>query len=159
MTAFLREALPVAVQACFAYLAITYLLFAAQLLVAAVENVRRFREERIEDYRLLASSRFTIPVSVIMPAYNEASVIVAGVRSALDFDYFEHEVIVVNDGSRDDTMAVLIAEFDLHVHQVFYCPTPWPPRKAPHGCPRWSASARAGSASSWRRCGTTGGCC
>jgi biofilm PGA synthesis N-glycosyltransferase PgaC len=120
VTAFLHDALPVAVMTCFVYLALTYLLFAAQLLVAAVENVRRFREERVEDYRLLAGSRFTIPVSVIMPAYNEASVIVAGVRSALDFDYFEHEVIVVNDGSRDDTMAVLTAAFDLHLHQVFY---------------------------------------
>jgi poly-beta-1,6-N-acetyl-D-glucosamine synthase len=38
----------------------------------------------------------------------------------LDFDYFEHEVIVVNDGSKDDTLAVLIAEYDLHPHQVFY---------------------------------------
>jgi len=120
LTAFLHDALPVAVQACFVYLALTYLLFAVQLLVAAVENVRRFREERVEDYRLLAGSRFTIPVSVIMPCYNEAAVVVAGVRSALDFDYFEHEVIVVNDGSRDDTMAVLTAAFDLHRHQIFY---------------------------------------
>ena len=34
---------------------------------------------------------------------------VAGVRSALDFDYFEHEVIVVNDGSKDETLDRLIA--------------------------------------------------
>ena len=120
MTDFLQDALPGAVQACFVYLTITYVLFLAQLVVAAVENVRRFREERIEDYRLLASSRFTIPVSVIMPCYNEATVVVAGVRSALDFDYFDHEVIVVNDGSRDDTMAVLTAAFDLYPHRVFY---------------------------------------
>ena len=120
MTDALREALPWLVQACFAYLALTYAVFAAQLIVAAVENVRRFREERIEDYRLLASSRFTIPVSVIMPCYNEATVVVSAVRSALDFDYFEHEVILVNDGSKDDTMEVLTAAFDLHPHQVFY---------------------------------------
>ena len=116
----MQDALTVGVQACFVYLVATYLLFAAQLVVAARENVRRYREERVEDYRLLAASRFTIPVSVIMPAYNEAAVIVAGVRSALDFDYFEHEVIVVNDGSRDDTIAVLTDAFDLHPHNVFY---------------------------------------
>jgi cellulose synthase/poly-beta-1,6-N-acetylglucosamine synthase-like glycosyltransferase len=115
-----RDALPAAVQACFVYLAITYLLFAAQLVVAALENLRRYREERIEDYRLLASSRFTIPVSVIMPCYNEAAVVVAAVKSALDFDYFEHEVILVNDGSKDDTMSVLAAAFDLYPHHVFY---------------------------------------
>ena len=116
----MEEALAAGVQACFVYLVLTYLLFGAQLVVAALENIRRYREERVEDYRLLASSRFTIPVSVIMPAYNEAAVIVGGVRSALDFDYFEHEVIVINDGSRDDTMAVLTEAFDLHPHQVFY---------------------------------------
>jgi cellulose synthase/poly-beta-1,6-N-acetylglucosamine synthase-like glycosyltransferase len=120
VTAFLREALPIAVQACFVYLLLTYLVFAAQLVVAFVENLRRAREERVEDYLLLTSSRFTIPVSVIIPAYNEGAVVLGAARSALDFDYFDHEVIVVNDGSRDDTLAVLIAEFDLRPHQVFY---------------------------------------
>jgi biofilm PGA synthesis N-glycosyltransferase PgaC len=123
VTGFLREALPIAVQVCFLYLALTYVLFAAQLLVAVLENVRRYREERIEDYQLLASSRFTVPVSVVFPAYNEASVILSCVRSALAFEYFEYEVIVVNDGSTDDTLAVLVAAFDLHPHQVFYRPT------------------------------------
>jgi cellulose synthase/poly-beta-1,6-N-acetylglucosamine synthase-like glycosyltransferase len=120
VTSLLREALFVAVQACFVYLVVTYLLFAVQLLVAFVENLRRSREERIEDYPLLATSRFTIPVSVIIPAYDEAAVILGSVRSALDFDYFEHEVIVVNDGSRDETLAVLIDAFDLRLSQVFY---------------------------------------
>ena len=55
-----------------------------------------------------------------MPCYDEAAVVVGAVSSALDFDYFEHEVILVNDGSRDDTMAVLTAAFDLYPHQVFY---------------------------------------
>ena len=120
MTALLLHALPIAVQVCFVYLVITYFLFTAQLLVAVGENVRRFREERVEAYPLLASSRLTIPVSVVLPAFNEASVIVSSVRSALAFDYFEHEVIVVNDGSSDDTLAVLTAEFELYPHQVFY---------------------------------------
>jgi poly-beta-1,6-N-acetyl-D-glucosamine synthase len=120
MTDLVRQALTVAVQACFVYLLVTYALFAVQLFVAFVENLRRSREERIEDYPLLATSRFTIPVSVIIPAYNEAPVILGSVRSALDFDYFDHEVIVVNDGSRDDTLAVLIAEFGLQPLQVYY---------------------------------------
>jgi cellulose synthase/poly-beta-1,6-N-acetylglucosamine synthase-like glycosyltransferase len=120
MTAFSREALPWAVYACFVYLILTYVLFAAQLVVAFLENLRRAREERIEDYQLLANSRFTIPVSAIIPAYNEGAVVLSAVRTALDFDYFEHEVIVVNDGSRDDTLAVLVAEYDLRPHHVFY---------------------------------------
>lgn len=120
MTETLREGLPLVVQACFVYLALTYGMFAVLLAVAALENVRRRREARVEDYGLLAESRFTIPVSVIIPAYNEAPVILSAVRSALAFEYAEHEVIVVNDGSGDDTLDRLVAEYALKPFEVFH---------------------------------------
>ena len=53
------------------------------------------------------------PVSVLVPAYNEAPVIVASIKALLQLDYPEFEIVVVNDGSSDDTMEVLAAEFDL----------------------------------------------
>lgn len=46
-------------------------------------------------------------VSVIIPAYNCASTIAETLDSALAQDHPNFEVIVVNDGSRDDTMRVL----------------------------------------------------
>jgi glycosyltransferase involved in cell wall biosynthesis len=46
-------------------------------------------------------------VSVIIPVYNGALFIARAVQSALDQTYPPHEVIVVNDGSVDDTMSVL----------------------------------------------------
>lgn len=52
-----------------------------------------------------------IKVSVVIAAYNEAAVICRTIRSALDSDYPLSEVIVVNDGSTDDTSAVIRAEF------------------------------------------------
>lgn len=58
-------------------------------------------------------SGFEPPVSVLVPAYNEATTIVTSVRSLLQLHYPEHEVVVVNDGSKDDTLAVLKAEFKL----------------------------------------------
>ena len=120
MSAFVRDALPLAVQACFAYLLLTYGMFLVLLAFAAVENVRRRREARVEDYALLAESRFTIPVSVIIPAYNEAPVILAAVRSALAFEYAEFEVIVVNDGSADDTLKHLVDAYALRPFEVFH---------------------------------------
>ena len=120
MSESLREALPFIVQACFVYLALTYGMVAALLAVAALENVRRRREARVEDYGLLAESRFTIPVSVIIPAYDEGRVILSAVRSALAFEYAEHEVIVVNDGSGDDTLERLVAEYALKPFEVFH---------------------------------------
>jgi cellulose synthase/poly-beta-1,6-N-acetylglucosamine synthase-like glycosyltransferase len=53
------------------------------------------------------------PVSIIIPAYNERSSIVISVQSMLQLKYPEYELIIVNDGSKDDTLAVLRDAFDL----------------------------------------------
>lgn len=56
------------------------------------------------------------PVSVLMPAFNEAATIRTSVRSLLQLQYPEFEVVVINDGSTDSTLAVLIEEFELVPH-------------------------------------------
>lgn len=53
------------------------------------------------------------PVTLIAPAYNEGATCVQAVRSLLGLRYSDYEVLVVNDGSKDDTLAVLTAAFDL----------------------------------------------
>ncbi len=53
------------------------------------------------------------PISVICPVYNEAAGVVASVNSLLALRYPEHQVIVVNDGSTDDTLELLIKAFKL----------------------------------------------
>lgn len=53
-----------------------------------------------------------LPVSVIAPAFNEQLSIVDSVRALLALQYPEHEVIVVNDGSKDGTLSALIDGFD-----------------------------------------------
>ena len=53
------------------------------------------------------------PVSVLVPAYNEEATIATSVRSILQLEYPEYEVVVVNDGSRDSTLATLIREFSM----------------------------------------------
>lgn len=52
-------------------------------------------------------------VAVVVPAYNEAETIVDSVGSFLGLDYPDLEVIVVNDGSTDETLDRLQAGFDL----------------------------------------------
>lgn len=52
-------------------------------------------------------------VSILIPALNEGVVIADAVRNALTQDYDRFEVIVVSDGSTDDTVAQLVAAFDL----------------------------------------------
>lgn len=53
------------------------------------------------------------PISLIAPAYNESLNIVESTRSLLSIRYPHFEVIVVNDGSKDDTLQTLIEHFDL----------------------------------------------
>ncbi len=42
-------------------------------------------------------------VSVLVPAYNEGTVIQGSIRSLLELDYPRYEVLVIDDGSTDDT--------------------------------------------------------
>jgi cellulose synthase/poly-beta-1,6-N-acetylglucosamine synthase-like glycosyltransferase len=56
------------------------------------------------------------PVSLLVPAYNEEATIRTSVRSMLQLQYPEFELVVVNDGSGDDTLRMLVEEFDLVPH-------------------------------------------
>ena len=52
-------------------------------------------------------------VSVLMPAYNEELTIVASVEAMTSLRYPDFEVIVIDDGSKDATVATMIAAFDM----------------------------------------------
>ncbi len=62
---------------------------------------------------ILSSKAFHRPISTIVPAYNEEKTIVSNVRSLLALNFPEFEIIVVNDGSVDKTLELLINEFNL----------------------------------------------
>ncbi|RIV85982.1 glycosyltransferase family 2 protein [Aurantiacibacter zhengii] len=52
-------------------------------------------------------------ISVLAPAFNEELTIVESTRSLLALQYPDFEVIVINDGSKDGTLARLVSEFGL----------------------------------------------
>jgi cellulose synthase/poly-beta-1,6-N-acetylglucosamine synthase-like glycosyltransferase len=58
-------------------------------------------------------SNYTKPISVVVPAYNEEATIIDNITSLLDLNYPEFEIIVVNDGSKDETLAKVIEHFKL----------------------------------------------
>jgi poly-beta-1,6-N-acetyl-D-glucosamine synthase len=105
--------------ACLVYLAAVYTSFVLLLFPSALEAILLARQARHEDFDAIADSPFTIPVSIIVPAYNEEVVIVAAVRALLQLNYPEYEVIVVNDGSKDGTLKVLRETFDLQPRESF----------------------------------------
>ena len=56
------------------------------------------------------------PISLLVPGYNEEATIRTSVRSMLQLQYPDFEVVVINDGSKDRTLEVLIEEFELVPH-------------------------------------------
>ena len=53
------------------------------------------------------------PITLIATAFNESATCVESVRSLLALSYSDFEILVVNDGSTDDTLAKLVAAFEL----------------------------------------------
>ncbi len=73
-------------------------------------HVRRLRALDLDD---LLSSVGAPPITLIAPAYNEEATCVESVRSLLTLQYPTFEVVIVNDGSKDRTLARLTEAFDL----------------------------------------------
>lgn len=115
----LDQVLYALVLACFAYLGVIFFVDVVLLVVSANESRKRIRQRRGESLDGVFASEYVMPVSVVVPAFNEEAVIVPVVHSLLRLDYPEHEVVVVNDGSDDRTMAVLKEAFALERRAMF----------------------------------------
>jgi poly-beta-1,6-N-acetyl-D-glucosamine synthase len=101
-------------------IAISYLLLA---LLSLHEMRKYIRKNYFVDYKYLLSSPLAPSISLIAPAYNESLSIIDNVKSLLSIMYNNYEVIIINDGSKDDSLQKLINGFDLikvpfHVHSV-----------------------------------------
>lgn len=65
------------------------------------------------DLEKIFKVRNYISISIIVPAYNEANGIVESVQSLLQLIYPNYQLIVVNDGSKDDSIDRLVKNFEL----------------------------------------------
>ncbi|MBD3895131.1 glycosyltransferase family 2 protein [Halomonas sp. ML-15] len=76
-------------------------------------SLRRYMRQRAELGEDAPYLGVEPAVSVLVPAYNEAATIRTSILSLLQLQYPEFEVVVINDGSKDETLAVLIDTFEL----------------------------------------------
>ncbi len=60
----------------------------------------------ITQYTFNPKTGFFPFVSIIVPVYNEGKVIRESIKSLLNLDYSNYEIIIVNDGSKDNTLEV-----------------------------------------------------
>lgn len=105
----------------FYYLAsnLIYLVLLAVALLSSRAHHQHLASLRLERMKL---SPLTPPITLIAPAHNEEGSIIPSVRSLLRLDYPELEVVVVNDGSKDRTLAKLTEEYHLEPARMLYIP-------------------------------------
>lgn len=87
------------------------------VILGALEVRHTRRWEPTSDLDEIFANPLTPGVSVVAPAYNEELSILESVRSILRLRYPEFELIVVDDGSTDNTFGLLRDEFDLRPTQ------------------------------------------
>src|SRR5439155_805510 len=82
--------------------------FYAVLLILSIPEIwEQTRLAEDEDFQRLMQSDALPPITILVPAYNESATIEASVTALLTLEYRNYEVVVVNDGSKDDTMEQL----------------------------------------------------
>ena len=84
-----------------------------QLILSAFSLYDYIKKMHYSDYKKYTASTNMIPISVLVPAYNEESTIADNIKSLLALNYPSHEVIVINDGSKDDTFKKIVEAYNL----------------------------------------------
>lgn len=108
--------------------------YALQLPAAWLELREHSQAEDSESAWQLLISDIAMPISLIVPAYNEEATIVENVRAMLSLRYPDAELIVVNDGSSDKTLQTLIDAFQLKpVQRAYQLSVPHAPIRGLYG--------------------------
>lgn len=83
------------------------------------ETKRYIRQSTFANYNVISGSMHAPSVSILAPAYNEGATITENVRSLLSIYYDKMEIIIINDGSKDDSLQQLINTYDLKPVSVY----------------------------------------
>ena len=95
---------------------LTVLIFTTYLgltIYSAITLRKYLRKNSYVDYNSIVSSPLSPSLSVIAPAYNESRTIVDNIRTLLSLYYNNYEVVMINDGSSDDSLEKIIEDYEL----------------------------------------------
>lgn len=106
----------------FTYSLILFSFYITLSIFSAFSLIHYLRKNTFVDYNVIVSSPLAPSVSIIAPAYNEGMTIVENIRSLLSLQYIHFEVIIVNDGSTDDSMEKIIKVYSLEKVDYAYYP-------------------------------------
>ncbi len=102
---------------------ITVLIFSTYLMLtifSAISLRKYLRKNSYVDYNSIVSSPLAPSLSVIAPAFNESHTIIDNIRTLLSLYYNNYEVVVVNDGSTDDSLEKIIEHYQLEKVNYYF---------------------------------------
>jgi cellulose synthase/poly-beta-1,6-N-acetylglucosamine synthase-like glycosyltransferase len=102
---------------------ITALIFTTYLVLtifSAITLRKYLRKNSYVDYNSIVASPLAPSLSVIAPAFNESETIIDNIRTLLSLYYNNYEVVVINDGSKDDSLEKIIAAYELEKVNYYF---------------------------------------
>lgn len=76
-------------------------------------SIKMYNYRRLEQLHNVLEHEFYYPISIIVPAYNEGETAIQTVKNLLLLDYRLLEIVVVDDGSKDNTKQLMVDTFSL----------------------------------------------
>ncbi len=121
----------------FAYFIVISVAYLALHFISVTTTIRYMRDNRAP-YLPRILPAYQPPISILIPAFNEEQSIVSTIHSVLRLDYPEFEIVVVNDGSNDETVARVIAAFAMvEFPEAYRQRLPTEPIRAIYASPRF----------------------
>lgn len=90
-----------------------FTLFSIMGYLSTKNSIHYRKKNSFGDLSKVMASPLAPSITIIAPAYNEGLTIVENIRSLMSLRYVNYEVMVVNDGSKDDTLQKMIDAYDL----------------------------------------------
>jgi biofilm PGA synthesis N-glycosyltransferase PgaC len=91
------------------------------LMIFSAATLRRYqRKNSYVDYNSIVTSSLAPSVTVIAPAFNESATIVDNSRALLSLYYNNLDVVIVNDGSTDNSLEKMISEYELEKVNYYF---------------------------------------
>lgn len=104
------------------YFTIINLVYTVLFIFGLIGTFKRMHEIHAEDVTNIFKSHSLPEINFIIPTYNDSSCIISCVKNLIDLSYRFKKIIVVNDGSTDNTLDVLSNELQLESIPIFFEP-------------------------------------
>lgn len=99
---------------CMAFTVLLSVIYILQMIMSFIKVRKDSKTLLSNDYERYMYSDNLLPISLLIPAYNEEENVVQNIKSLLKMDYPNFEIIVVNDGSSDKTHEKIVEAFNLY---------------------------------------------